>query len=506
MMQHHNLIRKIISVKKILLTLLSLYTATSMAQTPIINRLTGIGSAYYSGDGGPATAANVHGPIGVTTDKWGNVYIADQSNDRIRKIDTSGIITTIAGTGTSGFTGDGGAATAAQIYYPYGLDVDTAGNVFMIANGRVRKVDASGTISTIAGGGSGGDGIQATASSLYGATDVKVDAAGNIYIAESGNSKIRMVNTAGIISTIAGTGTAGFSGDGGAATAAKLDNPFGLCVKNGNIYIADMLNVRVRMINSSGVISTIAGSGSYGFSGDGGPATAADLTDLRYIDIDSCNNIYFSDGHNNRIRKITAAGIISTVVGTGGGTGGGDGGPATASNIGAPMGVNVDKNGDLILADYGNDKVRKVYQNLTSVSAVTGHDTVCQGAAIALNDATLYGYWTSGNPSIATVDSAGIVAGISGGVVSIHYSYSNICSTPLILSDSLIVRVDPLPPMPVISGVHNVCIGSGITLTSTLTGGSWVSATPWIASVTSAGVVGGSTPGTAIISYALTNS
>jgi sugar lactone lactonase YvrE len=342
--------------------------STSLALDPLGTISTVAGGGNSLGDGGPATSAGLgYLPRGVAVDAAGNVYIADTGNNRVRKVGTDGTITTIAGTGVSGFSGDGGPATSAQLWDPRGVAVDAAGNVYIAdySNWRVRKVSTGGTITTIAGTGYAGDigdGIPATSTRLIYPSGVAVDAAGNVYIADTNTHRVRKIGTDGTISTIAGTTVGGFSGDGCPATSAQLAYPSGVAVDAaGNIYIADHLNQRVRKIGTGGTITTIAGTGVNGFSGDGGPATSAELYDPRGVAVDAAGNVYIADSGNSRGRKIGTDGTITTIAGDGGQQGfGGDGGPATSAQLNGPQGVAVDPAGNLYIADTFNSRIRKV--------------------------------------------------------------------------------------------------------------------------------------------------
>jgi len=368
--------------------ILTLFSFTSHAQSYIINTFAGngygatgnTGSGGYTGDGGQATGAELNNPAGVSLDDSGNVYIADTWNNVIRKVNTRGIISTIAGngygkgTGNGGFSGDGGAATLAELNGSTEVAVDDSGNVYIAdaGNFRVRKVNTKGIISTIAGkdtAGYSGDGGPATLAKLYYPSGVAVDTSGNIYIADYYNNVIRKVNTKGIISTIAGnsygagTGKGGYSGDGGAATLAKLYWPTDVKLDgSGNIYIADMWNNVIRKINLNGIISTIAGNCfSYcygGYTGDDGPATLAHLNFPHGVSVDDSGNVYIADEDNNAIRKINVSDTISTI--SGGGIQGysGDGGLADTAELNDPSGVAVNSFGNVYIADYGNNRIR----------------------------------------------------------------------------------------------------------------------------------------------------
>ncbi len=350
---------------KKLFTLLVFLPLFSSAQ--IITTFAGNNAATYAGDGGSATMALLSLPSGVAIDAAGNKYIADKGNNRIRMISAAGVITTIAGDGTASFSGDGGSAAAAEINAPTGVAVDAAGNIYIADCGNqcVRKINTSGIISTIAGtsgsGGYFGDGGPATAAHLFGPTEIAIDAAGNLYIADAHNHCIRKVNTSGIITRYAGAAIGGYSGDGGPATIAMLNSPTGVFADaSGNIFIADELNSRIRKVSAAGIITTIAGSGIPGFSGDLGAATAAGLYQPAGVTADAAGNVYFTDMLNHRIRKINTSGVISTVGGNGTNGFTGDGGPATAAGMYCPFGLAIDATGNLLVADVNNNRIRQV--------------------------------------------------------------------------------------------------------------------------------------------------
>lgn len=367
-------------MKKITLILaiigLPVFVAQVTGQTKVIYTLAGNGWSGYKGDGGPANNAELYDPQNQVFDAAGNLYIIDSQNNCIRMVNTGGIISTFAGIGTQGFSGDGGQASAAQFKAPTGIAIDASGNIYVAdnANNRIRMINTSGIISTIAGNGSkgyGGDGGPATAAKLNAPEAVAADPIGNIYIADYYNNRIRKVNISGTISTAAGTGTGGFSGDGGAATAAKINGPTFVYVDaSGNVFFTDGGNNRVREINTSGIISTVAGNGVANFSGDGGPATDASLNNPSGITMDQSGNMYISDQSNQRVRMVNTGGTISTFAGMGTFGYSGDGGPATDAELFDPCGLTVDASGNLYIADQQNDAVREV-KTVLGVNTIT---------------------------------------------------------------------------------------------------------------------------------------
>ena len=279
-----------------------------------------VGSVVIAnGDGGPATQARLAPPAGVAIDGAGNLYIADVNFGHVRKVDgQTGVITTVAGKGKSGSSGDGGPATQAALDDPSGLAIDGSGNLYIAdtGNDRVRRVDAAtGLITTVAGTGEegfSGDGGPATQAALDEPHGLAFGGAGNLYIADTGNDRVRRVDAAtGLITTVAGTGEEGFSGDGGPATQAALDEPHGLAFGGaGNLYIADTGNDRVRRVDAAtGLITTVAGTGEEGFSGDGGPATQAALDEPSGLAFDGAGNLYIADTRNSRVRRVSQVAV-----------------------------------------------------------------------------------------------------------------------------------------------------------------------------------------------------
>ncbi|SEG69868.1 NHL repeat-containing protein [Bryocella elongata] len=348
---------------------------------PVTATTAGTGAVGYSGDGGAAVSATLASPSAVAYDSSGNLFVADAANHVIREVLASnGKIQTVAGTGVEGYSGDGGAATSAQLDTPTGIAVDTSGNLYIADshNHRVRLV-SGGTITTIAGTGAAGfsgDGAAATSAQLNMPHGVAVDASGNVYIADTNNFRVRKLSS-GNITTIAGTGEQNFAGDAGAATAAALDSPVAVAVDGaGNVYVADLHNQRIRAINTSGVISTVVGSGALsfagGFGGDGSSATAAALSRPSGVSVDAAGNLYIADSNNQRIRAVTAGGI-ATLAGNGTQGFAGDGGALNAASFDTPVAAVLDANGDVSVADRGNQRLRGIADStLNFGSALVG--------------------------------------------------------------------------------------------------------------------------------------
>ena len=349
-------------------TMLQLAVFSGRASAQVITTYAGEGDQGFAGDGGQASLAQFYGPGDVAIGPHGDLYIADCRNNRIRKVNPAGIITTFAGKDTAGYSGDGGPATAAKLYFPTGVAVDKVGNVYVpdCSNNVVRKIDTLGIITTIAGTGIWwgitGDGGPATAAFLSRPYGVAVDAVGNIYVADCNNNRIRKIDTAGIIHTIAGNGTSGYTGDWGQATAMELSYPRAVAVDTaGNIFIADVGNNKVEKVTPSGIMTTIAGISIAGFSGDGGPASNAALNTPVGIKTDTKGNIYIADYYNDCIRMIDTNGIINRVAGNTIAGFGGDGGAALDAMLNHPGGMAIDTGGNIYIADYWNNRIRKVF-------------------------------------------------------------------------------------------------------------------------------------------------
>jgi len=522
------------------------YRVRKVDRNGIISTYAGNGSLLYSGDGGPATSAGLF-PYDLATDKNGNVYFTD-GVVRIRKINRAGIISTFAGTGFCCYSGDGGPATLARISFTVGLATDRFGNVYFSDTTRIRKIDTLGIITTIAGNGllgTGGDGGPATLASLYKPSGLAIDPFGNIFISDDNNNKIRKINAAGIISTFAGTGVLGFSGDGGPALLAQLDEPLSLSTDAfGNLYVCDANNYRIRKINTSGIITTIAGDGAFGVSGDGGPATAAQVNPGIGIAIGKDSSVYFSDNSFNLVRKITYNNHPPSFTGghsqnftvcensgpdsvnallsitdpdtgqteTWGAWAAPHHGTLVASAVRLSTGVVVTPSGITYkpTPGYAGADSFKIYATdgfatdtttihvtiLRAPGPIIGASHVCAGAIINLADTSTGATWSSGAPLVAAVVGSGIVVGEVAGTTIVSYTFSSGCAA------TLVVTVNASPGA--ISGGLGVCRGGTGVFTDSISGGAWSSSNTAIATVGSAGLVSGVSVGTTILTYALT--
>jgi sugar lactone lactonase YvrE len=397
---------------------------------------------------GPALSAAFNQPVATVVDHLGNLYIADSANHAVRKLDRAGQVTTLAGNGTAGFSGDRGQAGAARLNHPVSVTVDGAGNVYIAdrLNHRIRKVDTQGVISTVAGNGQagyGGDQGQASAASLNQPWDVAIDSAGNLYIADSANHAIRKVAPGGIITTVAGIGQPGLSGDGGPANRARLHQPLGVAVDGaGNLFIADAYNHRIRQVSPDGTIYTVAGSGfselsNGGFDGDNGPATTARLFYPFDLALAPDGGLYVADTNNQRIRKLTPlaaapAPLIRTFAGSGeigaqGGGFAGDGGPAAQAKFKVVSGLALDAENNLYVADSANHRVRKIDpqgrigtvagNGLAGLSGDAGLAVAARlnkPVGLALDQAGNLYIADAGNHAVRKVDSYGLISTLAG--------------------------------------------------------------------------------------------
>ncbi|MBX2904570.1 MAG: T9SS type A sorting domain-containing protein [Taibaiella sp.] len=533
---------KLFSVPMALCALL-FSTVPAVAQS--IYTYAGDGSAAFGGDGAAATAAKVNNPHGVATDPAGNVYIADYENNRIRKVTPAGVISTIAGTGFGGYLAsqDGGPATAAWIKWPVAIALDASGNIYFteFGNNIIRKVNTAGIISTVAGvPGSvpapapapSGDGGPATSAILGYPWGIAIDASGNIIVADQLNNRIRKVNTTtGIITSIAGNGFVGWTGDGGPATAARVNYPLGVAIDApGNIYIADYANNRVRKINTSGIMSTIAGVGlPYGYSGDGGPATVAQLYYPKAIAVDAGGNVYIADWNNHAVRKINSVGIINTIAGTGTAGYSGDGGPAVSAQLNYPTGVAVRYDGDVFISDNDNNRVRRIKignepyfsegasksvttcpVELISLDTMLSVDDIDVGQTLTWSPLRLPAHGTLLASCTAPSTSSTVVPPCGSYVLTTGYVGTDTFSVRVndgTYSDTIefYVNIVGFPNPGAIAGSDSVCPGHNITLTNSYAGGVWSSTATGVATVSSSGVVTGVSAGVTTVSYTATN-
>ena len=350
----------------IFLLFVSLFGFQITGNCQIITTIAGGDSAGYSGDGDSLIHARIDAPIGIGFDGSGNMYFSDDYNFRVRKVDTNCIVNSVAGDGTHGFSGDNGPATLAKFGLVFYIAVGIDGTFYLPDpdNNRIRKISPLGIITTIAGNDSfayTGDGELATNASIGHPGGIALDHFGNLYFTDVYYCVVRKINTIGIISTVAGTGVYGYTGDGGLATAATLHSPVDLSIDRvGNIYVSDLKNNVIRKIDPSGIISTVIGTGVYGYTGDGGQARYAELNYPEGIITDAIGNIFFADEENNCVRKVDTFGIITTIAGNGTLGFSGDGGIAISAELQDPAGLAFDRHGNLYITDYMNNRIRKV--------------------------------------------------------------------------------------------------------------------------------------------------
>jgi len=467
----------------------------------VISTIAGTGIAGFSGDGGQARLAQINAPLGITVDALGDIVFADAGNNRVRKITPAGIISTIAGNGTAGYSGDGGPATDASMNVPWGVVHDAAGNLYIAdrTNNVVRKVNTAGIISTYAGNGTQGfcgDGGQATQACLYFPRSLAIDGRGVLYIADGLNRRVRRVKTNGIIDTVAGNGQAGFSGDGGPATQAAIGNPRGVAVAGGALYISNAGSSRVRsVVLSTGVINTFIGSSAGydgdnhapletmlslttggivvsssssalvadgvsarvrrlgggvvktmagGFEGDSGQALTAGMIFPQGIAFDPKGNLFVAEFGGHRVRKVDTSGKITTVAGTGVSGYSGDGGPATAAQLNFPQDVIADSAGNLFISDVWNNVIRKVDAVSGIITTFSADANFGGGLGFMAFDAL--GNLHVGDAGACTVwrlDSNGVATAVAGVAFSCGYNGDGIQATTAQLNVPYGVAFDP---------------------------------------------------------------
>ncbi len=403
---------------------IAFWAGTAKAQGSI-QTLVGTGAAAYSGDGGFASAASVNHPRGLALDANGNLYFADTDNSRVRRVAPNGVISTVVGTGNFGYGGDTGLAVNATVSDVMAVAVDGAGNLYIAdaSNRRIRKVGSDGKITTIAGTGVegySGDGGPATSAMIGRPVALAFDGSGNLYFADSSAQRIRKISTNGTITTVAGNGAQAFAGDGGSATSASLGFPLGVAFDaSGNLYIADADHNRVRKVTPGGIITTFAGNGQGGFSGDGGPAANASLNIPSDVAVDSAGNVYIADAGNNRVRKVDPSGKITTIAGMGTNGYNGDGNASTESLLNYPWALAINGTGGVYISDRANNRIRFIPGTLTAPPPPALTDNaVVNGATFARNVAiapgaivTIFGTNLASGPATATLTPLPITLG-----------------------------------------------------------------------------------------------
>ncbi len=405
----------------------SYYPTTSPNSVNIISTYAGSGSYSFSGDNGYATSASLADPHGLVIDSSNNIIFSDRDNCRIRKITAStSMITTLVGTGSCTFSGDGGSASSAEINRVNALAIDKSDNYYIADqnNNRIRKVTAStNIITTIAGTGSNGysgDNGAATAASLNYPAGVAIDLTGYIYISDTSNNRIRLITVAtGVITTIAGTGSAGYSGDGGQATSAQIQLPHGITFNSNSVYFGDWDGYNViRKVNLlTGIITTAAGTGGSGYNGDNIAATSATLYRPHDVYIDAYGNMFISDCSNNRVRKVSAAtGLISTIAGTGSGSTSGDNGVATSAGVYCPSALKQDSYGNYYVAETSGNRIRKI-STTASVhpmpsQSFSASDAVTSSVSSTSSDVVVYSTGSYGSSSISKSTANALFNGI----------------------------------------------------------------------------------------------
>ncbi len=485
-------------MKHILIAVL-LFPIFARAQT--ISTIAGTGVWACTGEGIPAVTAAVGQLNSVTTDTNGNIYIGSVTCRQVKKISPSGIITIFVGTGTTGSSGDGGPAILATIGAPTALATDRWGNLYIADDeyNVIRKVNTAGIISTIAGdasvvgGGYSGDGGPATLALLSSPADIAIDSLGNIFIADAGNNVIRKISTSGIITRIAGNGLWVYSGDGGPAISAGIIAPRGIAVdKKGNIYATDNINSCVRQISTTGIITRFAGTTSSGYSGDGDAATSAEMKYPRSLATDKYGNVYIADVHNSAIRRVDTNGIITTFAGNGSSGHSGDGGPAFEARLNYAQDIAIDENGFKYIAEINGAYLRKVDSCMPpNISPIIGDATLCTGMSLTLTDTTMGGTWHVSDTSVGVISPTGVFTGLSKGKVTVTYTKANACAT-VHATKNIIVgpyagKIEGWGSFGT-SGIDTFCYGASF-VSNGPSGGTWGLTDTTVASISSTGLV-----------------
>lgn len=429
------------------------------AKAQLVTTVAGNGATVFNGDG-TATSAAIKTPGGIAFDRKGNMYITD-ANYRIRKVTPAGTMITIAGTGVFGNTGDGGPAINATVGLLSSITCDSIGNVYFRSSNNIRVIDTLGIINRFAGNGSSGytgDGGPALSASFNSMEGMTFDKNGNLFVADRFNHVIRKIDVAGNVSTVVGIGTQGFGGDGGSAINALLNYPNDVAFDDlGNMYVADMSNNRIRKIDASGIITTVAGTGSIGFSGDGGAALLAALSNPCALSFDKNGGMYIADLSNNRIRKVSS-GVITTYAGNTPSAYNGENVLAASAQL-SIKDVQIDTSMIVYFADNSNNRVRKISycSSPIAVNINANADTICGGNPLYLKAMGANSYLWSANAGSSTLDS--VLVNPSSNTTYSVTGYNGQCAA--------IRKVTVIPNLSVISGTKSICKGASTTLTAT---------------------------------------